>query len=99
MNEKKLRIIHALPGRLRIKLYQIKREPQVADFIQKRLSLISAIHCVEINEITGSILIQYDPEEILKPDSLSLLSECFTVLFPEDELNPNILKELLTSIH
>ena len=54
--------IHNVPGRVRIKNDVLKKNPGSADEIRKALSTISGIGTVDINLITGSILIHYNPK-------------------------------------
>lgn len=60
-NEKDIEVVHALPGRVRLKLRHLKNNMAYADEIQRRLHKISGITHLETNPKTTSLLIQYDP--------------------------------------
>ena len=50
--------IHNVPGRLRIRSEAIRKNRTAADSVRVALSLLLGIGIVDINLITGSILIQ-----------------------------------------
>jgi hypothetical protein len=52
--------IHHITGRLRLKLAQIRKQPQRAQDIQSAACRISGVKSVETNIVTGSLLIRYD---------------------------------------
>ncbi len=56
--------IHSVPGRMRLKTMKIKKNPESADFLQRRLALINGVHGASINKITGSIVINYDHRKV-----------------------------------
>ncbi|GJL59105.1 MAG: hypothetical protein NPIRA03_19620 [Nitrospirales bacterium] len=60
-NEKDIEVVHALPGRVRLKLRHLKNNMAHADEIQRRLHKISGITHLETNPKTTSLLIYYDP--------------------------------------
>ena len=60
-NEKDLQIVHALPGRVRLKLQQLKNNVAYAGPLQRHLLEVRGITHLEANPKTGSLLIQYDP--------------------------------------
>jgi hypothetical protein len=55
-----LKIVHALPGRVRLKLPQIKGNPELARNAQKKLAGVPGIMQVKANPVTGSVLVLYD---------------------------------------
>lgn len=55
-------------GRIRLRLKELKN-PIAAVTVKKRLSEIKGITGVEINVLTGSMLINFDPK-ILPPETL-----------------------------
>jgi copper chaperone CopZ len=65
--------IHALDGRLRIKVTQIKGAPQKALEIERGLRAIDGIDHVKANPLTGNILILYRPDRIGQHEILSAL--------------------------
>lgn len=57
-------IVHVLPGRVRLKLAELKNNPVMAREVKQRLSRNAGISRVAVNPITGSILMHYDPKVI-----------------------------------
>jgi len=95
MNTEGVKIVHAIPGRVRLKVPKIRQNPAFEAEVRDRLSTAKAIHRVEINPVTGSILLLYNPEEITLPDRLFSLWKSFSRLFPE--INFEDLKSCLTA--
>jgi hypothetical protein len=56
--------IHHVPGRLRVRLPQLKRNPAYAADLRVGLQRRDGILSVECNAITGSLLVIYDPRTI-----------------------------------
>jgi copper chaperone CopZ len=65
--------IHALNGRLRIKIAAVKGSPLEAQEIEDRLGRVHGITYVQANPITGNVLIQYDPGQIAQQAILQIL--------------------------
>jgi hypothetical protein len=59
-----VRLVHAIRGRVRFKLDQIKGDPARAEEVRGHLSIISGIKHVEANPLTGSVLAVYDPSAV-----------------------------------
>jgi copper chaperone CopZ len=53
-------LLHALEGRLRLKIRELKGAPDEALVVEDRLRGINGVHHVTANPLTGSVLIQYD---------------------------------------
>ncbi|HCC68867.1 MAG TPA: hypothetical protein DEP99_03165 [Nitrospiraceae bacterium] len=64
--------IHNIPGRLRLKSPVVRKNQEVADEIRKMLGTMDGIAVVEINLLTGSILINYNPKAVQYKDIISL---------------------------
>lgn len=60
MNADGVCLVHALPGRVRLRLDRLKQNPSFADEIQRSLPDLPGIDQVEANPDTGSLLIHYD---------------------------------------
>lgn len=58
-----VRVVHAIPGRVRLKVAGIKDNPGLAAALEERLLGAEGIHRVEVNPVTGSILLHYDARE------------------------------------
>jgi len=67
--------IHNVPGRLRLKSPVVRKNQEVADEIKKMLGTMNGIAVVEINLVTGSILINYNPKTLQYKDIISLLQK------------------------
>jgi hypothetical protein len=65
--------IHALDGRLRIKLVEVKGSPTRALEIESRLREYPGIHQVSANPVTGNVLILYDPIRLAQHEVLDTL--------------------------
>ena len=58
----KLKIVHQIPGRIRMKIPSAKGNPDQLEAYKQTLSLIPGIEQVETNPETGSVVLKYDPE-------------------------------------
>jgi copper chaperone CopZ len=65
--------VHNVPGRLRIRSEILKRNNLAADAAKIALSTIPGIGVVEINPVTGSILVHYRHKAVNHEDIISLL--------------------------
>jgi hypothetical protein len=81
-----IKVVHAIPGRIRVKVPRLKENPALAREVQERLSAVQAVQRAEVNPITGSVLVLYDRTAIESLDSLLSLAEWFSPLFPDFEL-------------
>jgi cation transport ATPase len=91
-NEQDTLIVHALPGRVRLKIHRLKHNASGATAIQRDLLKVSGISHVEANPQTGSLLIEYDPHVL---EALSLhpsVSACLGR--PRSDLKPHSVKDL-----
>jgi len=68
-SQKDFQVLHALPGRVRLKLHRLKNNTSFAAEIQRDLPKVLGIKHLEANPQTGSLLIEYDPNVL---DALSL---------------------------
>lgn len=71
--------IHNVPGRLRVRSEILKRNRFAADSVRISLSTMPGIGVVEINRISGSILVHYNHKVVNHEDIISLLERncCF----------------------
>jgi copper chaperone CopZ len=67
--------VHALEGRLRIKLPKIKRALREALEVELRLQQVTGVKEVSANPTTGNVLILYNPREISQGEIISFLME------------------------
>jgi len=56
--------VHALAGRLRIKIPQIKGAADQAQELEQHLQQVTGIESVSANPITGNVLVLYNPHRI-----------------------------------
>ena len=56
-----IRLMHALPGRIRLKLEGIKGHADQARDIESRLATVRGMHRVEASSLTGSVVATFDP--------------------------------------
>jgi len=67
--------VHALEGRLRIKIPEVKGAPLKAREIEGHLVLCSGVEEVKANPITGSVLVHYNPRLIGQEELILALRE------------------------
>jgi len=80
---KGITVAHALPGRVRLKIPEVKENPELARQAQEKLGRVPGIQRVEANPATGSLLILYDLAMMASVETLGPLGEIFAELFPE----------------
>jgi Heavy metal associated domain 2 len=77
-----IRVVHAIPGRVRLKIIYLRDNPELAREIRARLAGVQGIRRIEANPLTGSLLVLYDPEEITSLESLLTLSGTLIPVLP-----------------
>jgi Cu2+-exporting ATPase len=60
-------LVHAIPGRVRLKLSDLRDNQDLADRIQRELPNLEGVDAVEANPRTGSVLIHYDACKAASP--------------------------------
>jgi hypothetical protein len=60
---------HVLPGRVRLRAPVLIGQRRAADELQKRFAQLDGIRAVEVNSVSGSLLIHFAPDRV-KPDML-----------------------------
>jgi hypothetical protein len=61
MESEPVELLHATPGRIRLRVPEVKANPALAREIQKQFSTFKGVRRVEANPLTGSVLVLYDP--------------------------------------
>lgn len=56
------KVVHHIPGRLRVRLPRLRRDPHLAGRLRDFFSGLGAVQKIDINPVTGSILVHYRPE-------------------------------------
>jgi len=55
-------LVSFVPGRIRLRFKELKKHLALAEDVKVRVLAIAGITNVEMNSVTGSILIEYDPK-------------------------------------
>lgn len=66
--------MHELPGRLRIKIPSLKRNPREALRLQCLIEHISGVESTSTNAVTGSIVVKFDPATVSSRQIMDVLS-------------------------
>lgn len=82
MNLEDVQIVHLVPGRVRLKSKQLRTVPTLAQKIRGAFRGIPGMQSVEVNAVTGSVLILYDRQLIAADGSLERLAHVLGGLFP-----------------
>lgn len=67
--------MHALEGRIRIKVPGIKGSPIKADELERQVQWQSGIHSIKANPTTGNVLIYYDSQKTEQNEILKTMTE------------------------
>ena len=67
--------IHNTPGRLRLKIPQLKRNIRLADDLSLLLGEKNGVQSVEINTLTGSLKVNFNDSVVSSNSLLNLLSQ------------------------
>lgn len=59
--EAALQVVHTVPGRIRIRLPLLKRNPDFETVLQTQVHSLSAVRSVRVNPAAKSLIVQYDP--------------------------------------
>jgi hypothetical protein len=84
MSDAGVKLLHAVPGRIRVRIPRIKNDPEYAARIGERLRALPGITAVAASPVTASVVVRYDDATTSFPELIPGLSETFrTHLFPE----------------
>ena len=67
--------VHALNGRLRIKIPELKGSPLRAQEIENQFNLMTGMQQVSANPVTGSLLFIYDPYLLKQEEICAVLRD------------------------
>ena len=67
--------MHALEGRIRVKVPEIKGSPAKAGELEKQVQWHSGIHSIKANPTTGNVLIYYDSQKTEQEKIINTLKE------------------------
>ncbi len=82
MTREGITVVHAIPGRIRLKIASLRDNSTLASELQHRLVAIQGVKQVETNPRTGSVLILYDAAAMASPEALLTLAAPLSQLFP-----------------
>lgn len=89
-----VRLAHASPGRIRLRVDEIKNDARRAREIEDKLRLVHGVHSVNANPLTGSLLLTYDEPAL---DSMELPFSVAQVLgISLNDLHPDELRLLMS---
>ena len=92
-----VRLAHASPGRIRLKVDDFKHDPEKARDIEAKLRTVSGIRSADANPVTGSLLLTYDEPA---QDSMELPFAIAQVLgISLNDLDPADLRLLMSRQH
>ena len=80
---KGVQVVHAMPGRVRLRISKVRDNPAFAQKAQDKLGRVPGIKRVEVKPLTGSVLIFYDAAALLAAGATAALTDGFSELFPE----------------
>ena len=75
----KFKVVHSIPGRLRLKVNNASKIPQEAKeydkYVVQGLKMLDGIKDVEFNYITGSVVITYDTKKTYEEKIVKVLGD------------------------
>jgi len=90
--------VHQIPGRLRLRIPELKKNPRIARDIQELLEDLPGINSSSANTVTGSIIAHYDPQLINAEAIINVLAReeyiDVTKVFSNTKLNDNTIATL-----
>lgn len=87
MNLEGVKIVHAIPGRIRLKVTSVRDNPTLAGELQQRLTSLQGVRRVEANPQTGSVLILYEATAFASAEAVQELAQPLAEIFPGLKLN------------
>jgi copper chaperone CopZ len=65
--------VHRVPGRLRVRSGVVKQNPKKASELLTAIGTVPGVKSVDVNTVTGSILVHHDPFRLSSDDLLAVL--------------------------
>jgi hypothetical protein len=81
-NRDDVKIVHFLPGRVRLKVAAIKGNPGLAERLRAAFAQVPGVHDIEYNTLTGSVLIRYDSARLREQDAATRLRTALQEYLP-----------------
>ncbi len=75
-------VIHAIPGRLRLKIASLKNNPTLAQELETRLAVLAGMQEVLANTVTGSLLVVFAEKSADWATLANTLAKPLAALFP-----------------
>ena len=92
-----IRLCHAVPGRARFKIPELRSSGVLANFVKSRLMKRNGIEHAEARLVTGSLIIRYDEDKITERDLVAALQSQLADLaakdltqFSKNDLTPSL---------
>lgn len=67
-NFAKFKVVHSIPGRIRLKINNVSKIPKEAamydKYVIEGIKILDGIDNIEFNYITGSVIITYNPDKL-----------------------------------
>jgi len=89
-----IRVTHAIPGRIRLKIGALRANPALARRLEDRLAGAPGVRRAETNPGTGSLLLHYDEATEEWRDQAQALAQHLAPLSPR--LDTHVMKQALT---
>ena len=89
------RVMSLSPGRVRLKISQLKNSDALANNLRERLTALPGIEKVDINQTTASLLMMYDQQLFAADDNVEALRQSLAEQLTAQEVNS--LRTLLQS--
>lgn len=80
-----VRIVHYLPGRLRLRLDRLRGNPEQARRFEAELAAVPGVRRVQAKPASGSLLLEYRPAALRSADARAELAAALHRLFPAAE--------------
>jgi copper chaperone CopZ len=98
MNIQNVKIVHFHPGRVRLRVKELRSAEALAREVEQTLGSVPGVTHVEASSLTGSILVEYDQSAIKSEQSIHALSDVLGKLFPTLDV-PQLLAWLAHTGH
>jgi len=82
------KVVHELPGRLRLKHPELYRRKEVCQGIERELMSVLGIDNYKARPSTGSLLVKYDPRKLRKDQVLQILERAIRKIEIPAKLDP-----------
>ena len=78
-------VIHAIPGRMRLRIPSLKGNEDLARPLREHLSSIPGVARLDVNPVTGSVLVVHHAREATPPELVQSLAEGLAPLVGVDQ--------------